>query len=1110
MDKTSYVNKTSGPVLLPTVLHRPFLVDALNNAVTGSLQGTGSPFYKLILLCAPAGYGKTTLLADFARHTTTPCCWCVLDHTDTDKIRLLELLLFSIRQRFPHFGPTLNAQLANTIEAMATQSTQLRYLEAFLDAFIMAVQRELPERFALMLCNHHEINHDKSLNHLLNYLIQHLPSQCILVIESRANPDLELAPLLARREIFGLGSSELSFNEEEIHLLAQLQGIPSLGLAEATHLAHSFGGWITGILLSTRLGDLRMSQPIRSHWGSPAVRMERQHILSYLVSEVFAREPDAYAFLREAIVLRQMTPQLCNALLAISDADVRLAHLEQQGLFVTRSGEGEQSFYLCHPVLRELLYDELRTLSKQRFEALHRRAVELFQNSQDYEHAIYHALAVSAYEVAAGLIEHHCQSMLAQGYSSTLADWIDALPRNLLPQHPRLLLARANIFLTMGEYVRVMPLLDEASAALGPDPDTALLAEILIARGKVLFQSCDYSEAQEVSRQALSLLHPEETDLRGEAHLRLGVCACMLCNFTSGIVELRQALQMRHCERTPRQAARLHAALAYAYDMIGLHTLSEHHRTRTIRCWEQLDDECGKIDGLIGLGWTKHRQGSSAEAEQLLTQALNQARGSLQYRHGEAYALVNLGELHQDQDHYQQALSALEDGLAIARQIGDDYLAYSALCSLALIYLFMGDSHTPQLLLAQLDQISPPHEQSDSYWSVSRILTSGTILLWQQRYDEAYTRLAQIEKTLRAAGLKRELLQVAIRKAACLQEQNDIPAMIGSLKEAVAIARQYGYEALSLVELRRYANLIQTIQTLPETAHFYLLLQSEAEGEPGRLSSLPQPTPSTESQPLLDADSPSFEGARGQPSLRILALGEPAVYLNEVLVRRWRMARTMELLFFLLHAEQPVHKEQISVALWPNVDEPIDQALRSSIYFLRKLLGVSCVVSHGGSYQLDLTSVFGQQVWYDVAVFREYYTMAKAAQTAGDSVAARSAFQEMTRLYRGNYVQSFYSDWCASCRNELRYAYIDAHHQLALIAWDQEQIDECIAHWHHLLSVDNCLEEAYYGLINCYLRQGRRGLAMRQYQRCVEVLDAELAVAPGQAIQALYQNLINS
>src|SRR6266571_4014270 len=110
MSDFSLLRKVRRPSLPPLILSRPRLVDALHEAV----QGTDTPSaentsqYKLILLCAPAGYGKTTLLGDFARHTDLACCWCFLEPGDTDRTRVFQLLLSSIRQSFPQFGNTLD------------------------------------------------------------------------------------------------------------------------------------------------------------------------------------------------------------------------------------------------------------------------------------------------------------------------------------------------------------------------------------------------------------------------------------------------------------------------------------------------------------------------------------------------------------------------------------------------------------------------------------------------------------------------------------------------------------------------------------------------------------------------------------------------------------------------------------------------------------------------------------------------------------------------------------------------------------------------------------------------------------------------------------------
>ena len=204
----SSLSKLMSSTLPPTVLYREALIAELTQAVTGlsnSAEGTSRDTgYKVILLCAPGGYGKTTLLADFARRAPIACCWYFLDSADEDAISFLTLLMTSIRQQFPHFGTSLETQLSN-IATIENQVQMHQQIEIFIDRLNDGIAAEIPEHFVLLLCDYQEVNQNQSINLLVNRLIRHLPAQCTLILESRSVPDLEFMSLLARRQIFGIG-----------------------------------------------------------------------------------------------------------------------------------------------------------------------------------------------------------------------------------------------------------------------------------------------------------------------------------------------------------------------------------------------------------------------------------------------------------------------------------------------------------------------------------------------------------------------------------------------------------------------------------------------------------------------------------------------------------------------------------------------------------------------------------------------------------------------------------------------------------------------------------------------------------------------------------------
>jgi ATP/maltotriose-dependent transcriptional regulator MalT/two-component SAPR family response regulator len=1106
------VKKISSPVLSRIILHRDEPIQKLREVIIET--SAYHSCYKLVVLYAPAGYGKTTLLADFVRITSLPCCWYFLDETDAEESKFLQILILSILHHFPALEAALKPLLTGILADDAYYSTREPYFEDVIDALVPAIASGISERFAIFLCNYHTINHSKKINHLVNQLLRKLPPQCVLVIESRAIPDLDFAPLLAHDEIIGLDQHFLSFTTADICNLAHLQGMPPLRKEEAAQLNALFGGWVGGILLGTRLGNLRTlrtGKDMHSLVNVPNMQIDRQKLFAYLVNEVFSQNLEVYTFLKAVVILQQMTPAVCNILIESNDAEARLQYLEQQGLFVTRSDDPYQSVYTCHPILRELLCDELRNHSPQQFRALHRRAMELWSDIHDYEQAIYHALEACLYAEAAQLIQEACERFLAKGQGEMLSRWIDVLPTKTLVCYPRLYLIRANLHLALGEYTFALPLLDAATAAVAQEParlttDEADLfhARMLIARSKALYQMGDYTQAQKLCRQVIAQIPTDKIALCAQAHTHLGICANLLGIYSEGIAHLQKALQLWGRENNNRQTAELHTALAGTYRLLGNFALAEHHLARATSCWDHLENDWGKVDNLIHAGQIKHQQGEFSEAEAFLQEALTLARGPIHFLRGEAYTLVSLGALYQDQELYSQSLASTEEGLVLARRLKDHFLINSTLCILAMTYLFMGDDNTALLLISESEKnIAALTDRGGTYEKAKHDLALGTIYLCRGQYQDAYTYLTQAEHQIRVNYLQEDALCTTLRLTECLLRQGKRTEALSSLGNAASLIQSNDYEQLIKREFRILPELMMLVKTMPELIRFREILHLDLE----TAVPLPLETPKPPfAQPALAIEP---IGDR-KPQLKILALGEPAVLINDEPITRWRTRRAMELFFLLLSNDTPLRKEQIITALWSETTDHIDGTLHSTIYRLRKLLGEACVASRGGMYWLDLHATFTPEIWYDVTLFQEYATRAKQAIEMKEDTEAQKAFSAMVDLYRGDYLQSFYSDWCAFQRGKLQMKYLDARQHLAQIAWRQQQFDESVLQWQEVLSIDDCLEEAHYGLMRCYIRQGKRGLAWRQYQRCTERLQGELATKPGPAIQNLLRYLTQS
>lgn len=1094
------------PSLPSTILHREVLVNYLAELLTSCNAPTseGPPRYKLILLQAPAGYGKTTLLIEVARHIALPCCWYLLERSDRDPLTFVRTLLTSLRRQFPDFGEHLIPLFSST--AAQEFNSPLSMLKALLEA----LTHEVPERFALFLCHYQEISESAESKSLIEYLSCHLPEQGILVLESRELPELDFASLLASRAMLGIGSDRLRFSPQEVQQLVRLQNNRALSIEEAEQLAEVFDGWVTGLLLSTRPGSIEF---LLKNWDTPltgikpGIQAQRRILFSYVANEVFKHHQQMYTFLKEAAVLQKMTPVLCARLLELTEAEAgrRLHYLEQHGLFVTHKDDEPYRVYTCHPILRDLLYEELRQQNPERFRELHRHASSLLSAQKQYQQAIYHALEANMDEMAACLIITSAEQLMEQERLDMLQHWITAFSPSILQRHPRLLLILLTISIRTGESKKALSQLEQIDTLLAhaspdlipPEELQRMQMEAALARAEIWVNQGKYQQAQQLCHQVLEQLPPDQARLRARAHAIFGESAGFIGELNTKIERYQKALHCWGRHTISWQTATGHIQLADSYRRLGLFTLAEHHSTRASACWEQMKNTRGNVSHLITRAALLRDQGKLKEAEQMLLQALALSKSLVYTERMQSYVLVHLGNLYQDQGHYERSLENCEKGLALANQLGDVWLLNFALLALARTYVSTGDAATAELLLSEMRV-----EQKQSFrplQQVQRELTLGTVRLRQRRHLEALALLDAAAETMNSRGLKEERIRALIRLAVCHLELRQLSAALQQLEELAQILRVIdSYEWLVHSQLRLFPQLRQLLDQEQACASLRALLHWELRTQTSINQQRGAPTP----PPLL-------ESPKVAPRLKIIALGEPAVLLNEQPVTHWRMSKAMELCFYLLASQRPLRKEQILAALWQNVDEQNLQTFYSTIHYLRKALGSGAIIRFkGGVYTLDLTAFYSQEhIYYDVAIFEEQYTLACKALEEEEARTARSAFQKMVELYRGDYLQSFYSDWCNLRRNSLRQMYLDARQQLAQLSWQAKEIEESAMHWQQILAVDSCLEAAHYGLMRCYIRQGKRRLALWQYQRYKETLQRELGTAPGLAMQKLYRRL---
>ena len=508
-------------VLLATKLHvpsrrpgfvpRPRLVGRLEE---GLARG-------LVLVCAPAGSGKTALLADWARHSGRPVAWLSLDIGDNDPARFWRHVIAALGRARPAIGELAGPGLG-PLEASTP------------DALVMALINELAadpseDEVLLVLDDYHLID-SPPVHESLLFLLEHLPPGLRMVLASRSDPPLPLARLRAGGQLAELRAAELRFTADEAAaLLREAIGADLPGTA-VTALTARTEGWAAGL----QLAGLSLRGQEDTAGFVAAFSGSHRYVLDYLTGEVLERQnPQVREFLLETSVLERLSGELCDAVTGRAGSQAMLQDVERAGLFLVPLDE-VRGWWRYHRLFADLLRARLQEEQPDRVPALHRAAAAWSEEHDLADDAVRHALAAGDTAWAARLVERHVEELLGRSEGVTLRRWLSALPAESVRGRPRLSLAQAYRAAQGFQLEALEALLDDAERAfavsgdepyepsLGPPQGDSVLANvpagIAFLRATLARLRGDAARAAGYNRQALAHLGEDDWFMRSFVH----------------------------------------------------------------------------------------------------------------------------------------------------------------------------------------------------------------------------------------------------------------------------------------------------------------------------------------------------------------------------------------------------------------------------------------------------------------------------------------------------------------------------------------------------------------------------------------------------------------
>ena len=771
------------PRSLPGHVPRPQLLERLTE---GLARG-------LVLVCAPAGFGKTSLLADWASHARQPVAWLTLDQGDNDPVRF-----------WRHVAAALDRSrsgVAEQVDALLG-SPPASAFEGPVTALINRLAEE-PDPLLLVLDDYHLVE-SRPVHASVGFLLEHRPPGLGLVLAGRADPPLPLARLRARGQLTELRAADLRFTPEETAALLRQTADLELPEAAVTALTARTEGWAAGL----QLAALSLQDQPDTAGFLASFSGGHRFVLDYLTEEVLDLQPEPVVrFLLETSILDRLSGPLCDAVTGRGGSQPLLEAIERANLFLHPLDE-VRGWWRYHQLFADLLRARLQQQQPERVPELHRAAAAWSQAHGLAEDAVRHALAAGDPTWAARLIEGHADELLLRSEGTTLRRWLEALPAELVRSRPRLGLTQARLDIVSRRVEAADGLLDSAERALadaGGEPDEPF--EPSVGRAASLLANIPATIALERGLLA---------ELRGDAEA------------TIAFASQTQAL-LGEGEWMLASLARTH--LAVAEWLRGRLPEAERAFAANVARWRATGEAFPTAWSSYQLAEVQRAQGRLDAALATHRQALEQTTvADRQAVAAAAMARIGIAEVAYQRDDLDEAQRQLDEGIALCRELTHPQPLATGLALLAWVRQVSGDpdgareaiadaervalgpevagllnpvpAQRARLLLAQGDLAGAarwtqerglgPGDQA-SYQHEREQLVLARVLLAQDRPDQALVLLDRLDVLARAQQRTGSRIEVQALRALAQAGLGDEAAAVASLTEGLTLAHPQGH-----------------------------------------------------------------------------------------------------------------------------------------------------------------------------------------------------------------------------------------------------------------------------------------------------------------------------
>jgi LuxR family maltose regulon positive regulatory protein len=1101
-DEINILSTKLSPPRLHAIVARERLLLALDRSESA----------RLTTIVAGAGFGKSTLAADFLRQRGHPHLWYQLEDTDRDLSVFTAYLEAAMAEQAAVPGEAVRSATA----ALGAHGEDHRPALALL---LSQMESRLGSGAYIVLDDFQEVNDSPEVIDALDFILAHLPLNLHLIILSSCELSLDLSRLRARREVVEVPEEQIRFTAEETSRLFSEVFALQVEADEITSLTDLAEGWITGLVLLSHAmssGESGLKTGLAGRPGMPT-----SQVFDYFYRVIYLRmDEPCRDFLLRTSILTRVEAGFCDELLGSADSRAMLSYLAASHLFIIPLDEAGNSYrfhFLLNSFLRGLLES---TLLPSEICDLHARAAALWEARGESEEALRHYLEAGDFRTAGELMEDIADALMKANRITFVLETMLSFPHATLHDHPKLAHTLARCQELLGHYRQALEIYREA-------------ATVFSARG-------DVAASMDCLRSAL----------------KLSILSGVSADAGKAVAEFVKIFEGVAVEPDSwyESAALLSVGSAY----LGLTEWAHYFLAASLSHVEDIWEESVRITMLNWCGYVSLLLGDYVRASDLLEQACILCEGSGYISSLPdiccllAFSLVAMGE-------YAEAREAAEKGLRLGTVAGGEGLLPPGMLqnrlARAICLAVTGDGDEA---LRELEYLCGLAEGSEDSWlAINCNLFTGTTYLdaGDVRNSLRYFRKTEVlcrEKGFVDDRLLSRLSQIALtvgeRDADEIREEAH--KILGALQERAAgglrspsylllasIHYQLGDEdaaqealssAVAIDEVskglgwwRAYSRLVLPVMAAafsrgehldflshafrsigaPSLPYLHRAKKSAQREVKARVQELIKELTSATAEPLKITMLGSFTVAKGDARIE-----EPA----------WRSRRALNVLKYLAahHRGGPLQRDVIMELLWPEMSsDRASKNLNVALSTVRKTLDPEAdwgdsqyLVSSGNSLRLSL----GEGGWIDLEVFEARLEEAERARIAGDDRLYLSKLLEAESIYGGDFLtEDLYEDWCVPMRESLRRAYFDLLRDIADQYLGAGDSDKALARVERALEGDPGWEELYRRLMTIHAARGDRAGVERAFESCRRYLEEHFEVTPSPETLELLEELRN-